>query len=38
MRRQLMLIAIVTGLVTACSPGADPERPAGCASQCQLGR
>ena len=29
MRRQLMLIAIVTGLVAACSPGADPERPPG---------
>ena len=29
MRRQLMLIAILTSLVTACSPGADPERPAG---------
>lgn len=29
MRRELMLIAIVTGLVTACSPGADPERPTG---------
>ncbi len=29
MRRQLMLIAILAGLVTACSPGADPERPPG---------
>lgn len=28
MRRQLMLIAILAGLVMACSPGADPERPA----------
>ncbi len=29
MRRQLLLIAIVTGFVSACSPGADPERPSG---------
>ncbi len=29
MRRQWMLVAILTGLVAACSPGADPERPTG---------
>ncbi|MEZ5561468.1 MAG: hypothetical protein R3F27_00730 [Gammaproteobacteria bacterium] len=28
MNRELMLVAVVTGLVAACSPGADPERPA----------
>jgi hypothetical protein len=29
MRRQLLLIAILTGLMTGCSSGDDPERPAG---------
>ena len=29
MRRELMIVAVITGFVAACSSGSDPERPPG---------